>query len=72
MGERAASLGDVVRAARAFLADAVIANEEKDGLAAHDLKTRAERLAQSLLLSEVHREHILGQFAVATRLAGRP
>lgn len=70
-GERALSLGDVVGAAHAFLAGAVIANEQKQGTTALDLKARAERLAHSPLLSLAERQNILGQFAATTRLAGR-
>ncbi len=62
-GERALALGDVVRAADSFLCAAVIANEQKDLAAAWELKGRAERLAQSPLLTEGQRRLILGQFA---------
>ncbi len=68
-GERALALGDVVRAADAFLCGAVIANEQKDTPAAWELKGRAERLAQSPLLTEGQRKLILGQFTALVRYA---
>lgn len=68
-GERALSLGDVVRAADAFLTAAVIANEQKDLAAAWQLKGRAERLAQSPLLTDGQRTLILGQFGGPVRYA---
>lgn len=61
-GERALALGDVVRAANAFLCAAVIAHEQKDDAGAWELKGRAERLAQSPLLTEAERKNILAQF----------
>ncbi len=67
--ERALGLGDVVRAADAFLCAAVIANEQKDLPAAWELKARAERLAQSPLLTDGQRRLILGQFAGPVRVA---
>ncbi len=68
-GERALGLGDVVRAADAFLSAALIANEQKDLAAAWQLKGRAERLAQSPLLTDGQRRLILGQFAAPVRYA---
>lgn len=71
-GERALALGDVVRAANAFLCAAVIAHEQKDAAGAWELKTRAERLAQSPLLTDGQRKYILGQFSDLKKYADKP
>ncbi len=68
-GERALALGDVVRAADAFLTAALIANEQKDLAAAWQLKGHAERLAQSPLLTDGQRRLILGQFGATLQVA---
>ncbi len=61
-GERALALGDIVQAAHAFLRSAILASQQQDLATAWELRTRAERLAQSPLLPEVHRRRILMQF----------
>ncbi len=71
-GERALALGDVVRAADAFICAAVIAHEQKDAAGAWELKGRAERLAQSPLLTEAQRKSILAQFVELKNYADRP
>jgi len=71
-GERALALGDVVRAAHAFLCAAVIAHEQKDEAGAWALKGRAERLAQSPLLTDSQRNHILAQFVELKQYAKKP
>lgn len=67
--ERALALGDIVRAADAFLCAAVIAHEQKDLATAWELKGRAERLAQSPLLAEGQRRQILAQFGQSLQVA---
>ncbi len=68
--ERALALGDIVRAADAFTCAAVIAYEQKDLATAWELKGRAERLAQSPLLTEGQRRQILAQFGPSLQVAG--
>ncbi len=66
--ERALAMGDVKHAANAYLAAAIIANEqrdpERDGLIA-----KANRLSASPLLSEGERRLILGQFTKPVQVA---
>jgi len=61
--ERSAETGDVVRAANAFIDAAIIAGELSDTRRAIDLRTRAELLATSPLISDADRTALRARFA---------
>lgn len=64
-GEAAISHGEVFRAAYAFLLGAVAANEANDPVATLELRTRAERLARSPVVTPAQRQRIFAQFTGA-------